>query len=358
MRVGIAINYVRHDSTYAALRTAEILRNAGYSVTFFDKAYKSTKASLHDYWDDFVVSSKSASFEEWADECSLVIWYAYPTNKEIKYLKKKNKKSICVATWDSVDGEIISQIKTCDKVICPSKSQVKYFNDYWRIKNVDYVPVDCNCPITSHDLGADDCLRVIVACPGYQIKRIDHTKLFDTLYEFLKQNKNIRMNFLYSSKVASQIKINVVKFEKTFENGSSLKTIDDPTGWAEGPLAYCLCDFVIWPVQLESYGYVGIEALTMGTPVVAYNHIPMNEIVTDNVNGFLIPCEVKETDLGVGYAAHNGKDMLRVLNNIAAHPFPVLNRLKLNVHKGLADRSKAASDNLLKAIEEVLEERK
>ncbi len=358
MRVGIVINYVRHDSTYAALRTAEILRNAGYSVSFFDKAYKSTKAALHDYWNDFVVSSKSATFEQWSEECSVIIWYAYPTNKEIKALKKKNKKSICVATWDSVDGEIISQIKSCDKVICPSKSQVKYFNDYWHIKNVDYVPVDCNAPLTSHDVGTGEYLRVIVACPGYQIKRIDPNKLFDSLYEFLQQSHNTHMHFLYSSKVASQIKLNVTKFEKSFNNESFLKTIDDPTGWAEGPLAYCLCDVVLWPVQLESYGYVGLEALTMGTPVVAYNHLPMNEIITDNVNGFLIPCEVKETDLGVGYAAHNGKDMVRILNKIAADQYLILNRLKLNAHKGLEERSKAASDNLLKVVEEVLEERK
>jgi glycosyltransferase involved in cell wall biosynthesis len=358
MRVGIVLNYIRHDSTYAALRTAEILRNEGYSITFFDKSYKSVKASLHDYWDPFVLSSKNTSFDDWVEDCSLVIWYAYPTSKDLKAIKKKNKKSICVATWDSVDGEIASGIKSCDAIVCPSKSQVTYFNDYWRLKNVTYIPLDCSCPLTQHDIGNKDRLRIIVACPGYQIKRIDHGKLFDALYEFMSSVTNVDIDFLYSSKVASQIKVNITKFEKTFDNGNKITAVDDPTGWSEGPLVYCLCDVVLWPVQLESYGYVALEALSMGTPVIAYNFVPMNEIVSDGVNGLLIPCESKETDLGVSYATHNGKDLVRILGKIAASPTNVLNKLKLNVHKGLEERSKQAVEGWRNLVDELTTERK
>ena len=47
MRVGIVLNYTRHDSTYAALKTAEVIRDLGYGVLFFDKTTKTNRANLH-----------------------------------------------------------------------------------------------------------------------------------------------------------------------------------------------------------------------------------------------------------------------------------------------------------------------
>ena len=341
MRVGIVLNYIRHDSTYAALRAAELLRNLGYSIAIFDKAFKSTKANLHQFWDDFVQSSKDSSFDEWTADCNVIVWFCYPSAKEIKAIKKNKKSNICVVTWDSVDTEIVSAIKNCDVLISPSKSQVKYFKEYWHLKDVVYVPVDCNWPLTVNDCPKTDYFRVVVACPGYQIKRIDHSKLFEALNKTVETCPNIQVEFLHSAKVASQIKINVTKFDKELPNGSSIRSVDDPTGWSEGPLAYGLCDVVLWPVQLESYGYVAVEALTIGTPVIAYNYVPMSEIIHDNVNGFLMNCEVKTTDLGVSYATHNGEEIVRVLSNIHANP-NLIYKLRSNVHKGLEDRRKKA----------------
>lgn len=155
----------------------------------------------------------------------------------------------------------------------------------------------------------------------------------------MEQNSNLNIDFLYSSKVASQIKVNITKFAKVFDAGNELACIDDPTGWSEGPLAYTLCDIVLWPVQLESFSYVAIEALTMGTPVIAYNHLPMSEVITDHVNGFLIPCERKETDMGLSYAVHNSDGIVGVLSKIA-NDTSLIDKVKLGTHKGLEERKK------------------
>jgi len=352
MKLGIVLNYVRHDSTYAALKTAETLRDQGYYITFFDKTYKSTKAKLHAYWDDFILSSKEVEFEDWLDDCDTVIWFAYPTGKEAKLLKKEKIPNVCVATWDSVDEEVISNIKPCDKIVCPSKSQATYFSEYWRLKNISYLPLSCNIPLTHNSRIIQDTVKMVVACPGYQIKRIDHSKLFETLYEAMESFPKLNIDFLFSNKVANQIKINVNKFEKTFDAGNKLTCVDDPTGWSEGPLIYSLCDVVLWPVQLESFGYVGLEALSMGTPVIAYNFLPMSEIIHDQVNGFLIPCEKKETDLGVNYAGHSGKDMLIVISSLMQDTRKIA-KARLGTHKGLLERNKEFIDGWNTIIDEI-----
>jgi glycosyltransferase involved in cell wall biosynthesis len=351
MKLGIVLNYIRHDSTYAALKTAEMLRDHGYYVTFFDKSYKSAKAKLHAYWDDFILSSKEVPFEDWLDDCDIIVWFTYPTSKEMKFIRKEKIPNVCVATWDSVDEEVVSAIKACDKIVSPSKAQATYFSEYWRLKNVAYVPLSCNVPLTHNNRVIQDTVKMLVACPGYQIKRIDHSKLFDTLYEAMKNFPNLNIDFLFSSKVANQIKINVNKFEKTFDAGNKLTCIDDPTGWSEGPLCYSLCDIVLWPAQLESFGYVGLEALSVGTPVIAYNFLPMSEIIHDQVNGFLIACDKKETDLGVNYAGHANKEMLMVISGLMSDPSRIV-KARLGTHKGLVERNK----EFIKGWEEVLEE--
>jgi glycosyltransferase involved in cell wall biosynthesis len=318
MRVGIVLNYTRHDSTYAALRTAEVIRDLGYGILFFDKATKTTRASLHAYWDDFVQASNDVDFASWLDECQLVVFFSYPTSKEMKAVKKRGIPCISSITWDSVDSETVASVKPCDLLVCPSKVQTEYFKTYWSLPNVSHVYLDCNWPCTNNERVNGDRLRVIIACPGYQIKRVDYNKLFDALNEALEVCPATDVDFLYSSKVASQIKANIKKHEKTFTGGNSLGLIDDSTGWSEGPLAYSLCDAVFWPTQLESFGYVGIEALTMGTPVITYNYSPMNELVADRYNGILIPCETKQTELGVSYVEHNHRkivDMFKAINN-------------------------------------------
>lgn len=340
MKVGIVLNYIRHDFTYAALKTAEALRNMGYSITLFDKSVKSVRARLHSYWNDFVLSDREAHFDDWLDDCDIVIWFTYPTAKEVKTLYKNNIPNICVASWDSVDSETVSAIKSCDAIICPSKAQKAYLQEYWRLKEVTYIPFDSNYPLTNPGKKIKDKVKVMVACPGYQLKRVDHSKLFSALYAAMETNHNLDIDFLYSSKVASQLKINIPKYSKVFDAGNELLCVDDPTGWSEGPLAYALCDIVLWPVQLESFSYVAVESLTMGTPVIAYNHLPMSEIITDHVNGFLIPCERRETELGLSYAVHNGDGMVSLLSKICSDT-SLIDKVKLGTHKGLEDRKNA-----------------
>jgi hypothetical protein len=90
----------------------------------------------------------------------------------------------------------------------------------------------------------------------------------------------------------------------------------------------------------------------MGTPVIAYNFLPMSEIIHDQVNGFLIPCEKKETDLGVNYAGHSGKDMLIVISSLMQDTRKIA-KARLGTHKGLLERNKEFIDGWNTIIDEI-----
>lgn len=320
MRVGLVVNYIRHDSTYAALKAAPVIRDLGYTVTIFDKDFKSVTPKLHSFWDSFVVDGRSVSFKEWTDELDIVIWFTYPDERALEISSSGNRPNICVATWDSVDDSIVSLIKNRCTIVSPTKCQKNYFEQKWDVGTVYTIPTPVNLPITVSDRKPGKGLDLIVASPGYQVRRVDYDKLMVTIYQLCENFDNLRVRILYSKKVASQGKTYLDKYARWFENSSSISTVDDLTGWSEGPVIYATCDLVLWPTQIDGFNYVAREAMAMGTPVAVYGAMPMVSGITNGKNGFVIPCAVHHVDTGTPYAVHDGPGIMEVVENVIKNP--------------------------------------
>lgn len=50
-------------------------------------------------------------------------------------------------------------------------------------------------------------------------------------------------------------------------------------------------DYLVFPTFHDTFGFVSIEALAAGTPVIASNTCVMPEVITDGGNGYLLPFE-------------------------------------------------------------------
>lgn len=57
------------------------------------------------------------------------------------------------------------------------------------------------------------------------------------------------------------------------------------------PLYYAATDMVVMPSHYESFGMVGLEAMAMGTPVIASHVGGLPHLVQDNINGYLVPAQ-------------------------------------------------------------------
>jgi glycosyltransferase involved in cell wall biosynthesis len=64
-------------------------------------------------------------------------------------------------------------------------------------------------------------------------------------------------------------------------------------------LALARHDLLIWPSTRESVGLCGLEALTAGVPVLAYNYPIAIEVLRHGKNALLIPCDLRYNGLGV-----------------------------------------------------------
>jgi hypothetical protein len=330
MRVGIVVNYTRHDTTYAALKAAPVIRDAGYTVTLFDKDFKNTTPKLHSFWDSFLVDSKTMSFKEWTAELDVVVWFTYPDERSLEIASSNHRPNICVMTWDSVDDDTIRTIRDKVTTVTPTRCQKNYFEQRWDLSKVFHIPTPVNLPITTTKREETAGLDLIVASPGYQIRRVDYDKLMATIYQACENYDSLRVRILYSKKVATQTKIYLDKYCRWFGNSSSIATVDDVTGWTESPLIYATADVVLWPTQIDGFGYVSKEAMAMGTPVITYNALPMSTGILSGKNGFLVQCATHFADTGTPYALHDGPGIMEAIGAVYSNR-GLLNEVKSNL---------------------------
>lgn len=69
-------------------------------------------------------------------------------------------------------------------------------------------------------------------------------------------------------------------------------------------------DILIHPSFVEAFGLVLIEAMAVGTPVVAFDMPPMNEIVMSDI-GFLVKPDIHELTKILEYIVQNKDEIYR-----------------------------------------------
>lgn len=81
--------------------------------------------------------------------------------------------------------------------------------------------------------------------------------------------------------------------------------------------AYRDCDAVIMPSRLEGFGYVAVEAMACGKPVIAFDNSSLPEIVADGKTGFLLRTDDVEGLAGACRRLAADRDLLGAMGRAA-----------------------------------------
>jgi glycosyltransferase involved in cell wall biosynthesis len=96
---------------------------------------------------------------------------------------------------------------------------------------------------------------------------------------------------------------------------------------------------VVWPAHYDSFGLVGLTALHMGVPVVAWDIEPQNELIINERNGMLVPCFPRQNWLGMPYAAGKYSSFGRVVIFLLQNPH-ILAKMRSTSLRFLENRAK------------------
>ena len=345
MKIGFDVQYKPHDAVYAALRLADSFKIIGYETTLF-----SNKIPKHHYgcnWDSIVKTPKDMSYEEWLSDISHIIW-PVPPSREVVQKVGKSIVTIALAPWDCLPGYIRSSFKICAHVVSPCLDNTNTLQKEVNIRDASTIQWDSPIPITKKEASDInlDAPRILVPLHSSQGLRCDLDSLYEILIGIQAKLPNVVITISHSPKsMPWSCKKSLAKF---ITKHKSIKLVIDETTCTSSLILYSKHDLVLWPAEIEGFGLVGIESLYMGTPVIAYDVPPISNIITDGVNGRLVPCNCGGSKGGVMYAEPNPEAFIEV----------VVNAIKdglLSISKNTASGRRAARSQFLSQWKRLIE---
>lgn len=323
MKIGFDVQYKPHDAVYAALRLSDSLKYLGYDTTLF-----SNKTPKHNYgcdWDKLVVTPKDMSYKQWLHGLSHVIW-PVPPNKDVVQKVGKSIVTIALAPWDCLPGYVKGSLKLCAHVVTPCLENSDTIKKEANIRDVSTIYWDSSIPMTRKDSSDVNSKkpRVLVPLHSSQGLRCDLESLFTLIVSVSNECPQAEITISYSPKsMPWEVRKAVREFLKAYK---CIKGVIDDTTCTSSLLLYGNSDIVLWPAEIEGFGLVGIESLYMGTPVVAYDIPPMSTIITNGMNGMLVPCDSSGSKGGVIYAEPNLDEFIKIASTAINENLVSLNK--------------------------------
>lgn len=236
-----------------------------------------------------------------------------------KLLKNNNVKCYAVPNIEIVRKDEVFKHTYFHKILCNNKLCENEFNKR-RIFNTEYIGYGIdNIQLKSKQISNITKFLFIGGMNAFSRKHIiDICHAFSIAYQ---TNKNIMLTCTIQKTNLLEIdEINKLNIYLEHEN---ITFIQDHLTYSSILNLYYEHDISIQVSKHEGLGLGFYEALSTGTPIISLDTPPHNEIILDNINGWLIPCYYKEmTDNPVSLiksAYFNpidlGNKMLEILDN-------------------------------------------
>lgn len=303
MQVGIYTRYFRHEATYAAIRIAEQLQCDGHDVSLFSNDVVMTPTCPQ--WDAKVVRTGPRGFTAWARDQDVLIWTHAPNPAQVGWAKHNNKHVVLVAVGYELRSVDRKTYRAADVVVCPSRSLADLLRSRWSLKTCMPVTWDCGWPVTTKTAISVNKLRVLL--PTEFCSAPFEMQTLGILAAAVEANEALEVTVTYTPSRWQPIETRILR--EFLKMSPQRVTLLKSTPLAALPLLYQRHDLTLWPTVCDNFGLGGIFSLTMGTPVVAFDATPMNELVAGN-NGVLLSCDQTATSLGLPVPRPNFRNLL------------------------------------------------
>lgn len=305
MRVGICTRYLRHAATYAAIQLAEQCQLDGHDVSLLTEDKIPTPT--HHVWDTQVVREAPHGFTRWAQNCDTIIWMLPPGCSAVNWARNSGKHTVIVASGCDLRADDKKALRAAHVVVTPSRRVARVIQQRWNLTNVYPIPWTVDWPITVKAQPHEKLRLLLVSefCyPGLDIR------VLATMAAVMAQHQHVESTVTYiPSRWEPHAHRALMTFEKQFKGRVSLAR---SVPYRELPMLYQRHDLTLWPSTEEDFCFGGLASLTMGTPVIAWDACPMNELVTAKT-GITVPCPEVLNDIGLPQIDSQPRHMLESL---------------------------------------------
>jgi glycosyltransferase involved in cell wall biosynthesis len=345
MKIGFRLKYQKSDGAFVAFRVADLVQGLGYDVEFSSTLRKT--ANVHPGWDRYLNRNAKLDYYRWVQSgMSHVFFIGTASGPEIMAAKKSKVKTILIALWDEIEQSDVPALRLLDDIICPNNKTLQLLKLKENLENLHHVPWDPGVPLTQENRELDpQRLGLIWPLDGSQSTH-QEPKFLPIAETILKQCPNVWMTITYSSLMPAQ---GVKELRRLYQSGDGRVELVRNPSWDKHQLLFGQHDITIWPTLIESVGLIGLCSLYMGTPVFAFDHPVVGEMVKDGKSGILVPCELQPNWLGVPFVKPDYQEFGQYLIK-TAQDTKTLNELRGWTFVGLKERREVFNTRMGKIL--------
>ena len=337
MRVGFHLHYKDNDLGQCAIRLAEFARSLGHDVAFHTIGQRVPRVSPK--WDHMVETEADCPYLSWVKDVQVLVAMEAFGSDYMRGAARAGCKIVLFAPWNLFDESHRTCYEMADEVICPVRQGVELLQENWGLKNCQYIPWDNGLPATRKS-GRIDPVRIRVMFPlhGWQAGHT-HPGIVHVVWRLLHKCPFVDATVLYCHRGFNAVWFKTIRaVERMFRESGQFRAIRDKgVRRDEILMMYGRHDLVAWAAENEGIGGVGLDSLSMGTPVVAYDVAPQNEFLYNRKNAVLVPCELRYNFLGVPWVLPDFDEFERSLVDLVSQP-KMLEELRKFSRYGMALR--------------------
>ena len=327
--IGICTRYRKADCTLAAFSIARHLDAQGRPFAF--NCFDRRACCVDPAYDNRV---HRQSFSKWSAHLEQAIWTSPVDTYFVEAARKRKLHTTLYTSWDQLGMYDNNAISAYTHVLVPSLLQAIQLRDKFNTKNVAVLPYDSGLPITYKQSNVSPGeIHLFISLYGAQLRRVPLSAII-MLSEIVRDMPNVHVTIACSKGLALYTKQELATFEHMY--GKRWNVLHD-CPWYKQAVLMGDHDLVVWPTQMDGLGIVGSTALSVGTPVIAWDAPPMNEFLSAGRNAILVSCEVTYNWLGMPVVKPNYVEFDRTLRWLLHEP-SALNTLRKYTAERLTTR--------------------
>jgi len=335
-QVGIVTRYFKHEVSRAALQLAEIAENLGMRPTILAGPVCRKEVSPH--WDSRVIDARKADFREWALGCSHVIWTAPPPARDVLWCREHGIETVLLVVWDELLPHHKHAVCCIDSLVFPHRCACEAVCRRWSSADTHFYPYiapwSAPLPICENATGSGgSTLSIFLPLHDSQTGRSD-LEVLSIGEHIVRSVPDVRFTISSGAQWTLQALRRVRTLCKRYPE-RFIRVVKPNLVRQVG--LYGTSQLVLWPAKHEGLATVGLMALHMGVPVLAWDIPPQNEYLRAKENAILVPCNMRSNWLGVPQAM---PDWRRFLQHtlMLLQSRRVLRRMKQHTDIGLQAR--------------------
>jgi len=286
--------YGRGEVTTAAIRLADLVLSIGTEVRFV--ACGRMEKNVHPFWDSRVLTGRGEGVYKAARGCERVIHFLVdPAHVERVKLVAEKAEHILVPSWHDLRPCDVRHLASYGLIVAPTQMAARLLQQECfggTHPSLTWCRWDAGLPPTRRDgVVADKVIRACFYCDASAIDFCGPLVLH-VAHELLSLLGRLEITLLSTKSWSKQDRQEMKRFMTRWPGRLKHKRVGNTIEQAKDFHAH---DWVVFPGVRGDFGINVVRALACGAPCVVYDVEPFSELISDDRNGVLVPCEVRVT---------------------------------------------------------------